>query len=38
MLGKRIKLYANDYWKIEAIYRHTIAPRFDNVVWMGRGY
>ena len=33
LLGKRVKLYPNNYWKCEAIYNYSIKNRFENVEW-----
>ena len=33
-LGKKVKLYANNYFKIRAIYEYSMAGKFDNVEWM----
>ncbi len=34
-LGKNVKLYANNYFKIKAIYEYSILSKFDNVEWCG---
>ena len=33
-LGKKVKLYANNYYKIRAIYEYSLQGKFDNVEWM----
>jgi len=35
LLGKRVKLFPNNYWKCEAIFNHSIKGRFNNVEWCG---
>lgn len=35
LLGKRVKLYPNSYFKNSAIYSFSIKDRFPNVQWMG---
>lgn len=35
LLGKQVKLYANSYYKCEAVYRASLAGRFPQVMWMG---
>jgi len=34
LLGKQVKLYANNYYKIRAIYEYSFKDKFDNVKWM----
>lgn len=34
-LGKRVRLFANSYYKNRAVYEHSLAPRFPRVSWMG---
>ncbi len=36
LLGKRVKLYANNYYKIRAIYEYSIKDKFPNVEWCVR--
>ncbi|WP_152537542.1 polysaccharide pyruvyl transferase family protein [Catenovulum agarivorans] len=33
-LGKNVKLHANNYFKIRAIYEYSILGKFDNVEWV----
>lgn len=33
-LGKQVKLYANNYYKIRAIYEYSLEGKFDKVEWM----
>jgi len=33
--GIRVHFYPNSYFKCRAVYAHSLAGRFDNVVWMG---
>lgn len=35
LLGKQVKIYPNNYYKCEAIYRYSMKDRFPNVEWMG---
>jgi exopolysaccharide biosynthesis predicted pyruvyltransferase EpsI len=35
LLGKRVKLYANSYYKCEAVYQYSLAERFPSLEWMG---
>ncbi len=35
LLGKQVEFYPNNYYKCEAVYRHSLAPRFSNVIWNG---
>lgn len=37
LLGKRVLLHANNYYKIRAIYEFSLRDRYPNVVWMGEG-
>lgn len=34
LLGKQVKLYANNYYKIRAIYEYSMLDKFENVIWM----
>ena len=34
LLGKRVNLYGNNYFKIKAIYDYSLLNRFSNVKWM----
>ena len=34
LLGKRVELHANNYYKIRAIHEFSLADRYPNVVWM----
>jgi exopolysaccharide biosynthesis predicted pyruvyltransferase EpsI len=35
LLGKRVKLYANSYYKCEAVYQYSLTERFPALQWMG---
>lgn len=35
MLGKQVKMYANNYYKCEAVYQYSLAGRFPQIQWMG---
>ena len=35
LLGKKVQLHSNNYFKCKAVYEHSIAHRFPNVQWMG---
>lgn len=35
LLGKQVKMYANNYYKCEAVYKASFEGRFPNVTWMG---
>ncbi len=35
MVGKRVHLYPNSYYKCEAVYQYSMKERFPNVNWMG---
>ncbi|MEI6211401.1 MAG: polysaccharide pyruvyl transferase family protein [bacterium] len=37
LLGKQVKLYANSYYKCEAVFRFSLAKRFPGVEWMEIG-
>ncbi|WP_376087627.1 polysaccharide pyruvyl transferase family protein [Roseomonas sp. CCTCC AB2023176] len=37
LLGKRVLLHANNYYKIRAIYEYSLRDRYPNVIWMGEG-
>lgn len=34
LLGKRVELHANNYYKIRAVYDFSMRERFPNVIWM----
>lgn len=35
LLGKQVKMYANNYYKCEAVYQYSLAGRFPQIQWMG---
>jgi exopolysaccharide biosynthesis predicted pyruvyltransferase EpsI len=35
LLGKQVKMYANSYYKCEAVYQCSLAKRFPLIQWMG---
>lgn len=35
LLGKEVEFHPNSYFKNEAIYRHSLEPRFPRIHWMG---
>lgn len=37
LLGRKVHLFGNDYFKIRAIYESSIAPYFPNVIYAERG-
>lgn len=34
LLGKRVRLHANSYFKNEAVFEYSLRDRFENVIWM----
>ncbi|WP_026958181.1 polysaccharide pyruvyl transferase family protein [Aliagarivorans taiwanensis] len=37
MLGKKVYLYSNSYFKCRAIFEYSLQKQFPDVVWMGSG-
>jgi exopolysaccharide biosynthesis predicted pyruvyltransferase EpsI len=35
LLGKKVKMYPNNYFKCEAVYQYSLKDKFKNVQWMG---
>lgn len=38
LLNKPVALYANNYWKVEAVYRYSMEGKYPHVKWMGSNY
>lgn len=38
ILGKRVELYANNYYKNREVYKYSIRNNYDNVKWCGEWY
>jgi exopolysaccharide biosynthesis predicted pyruvyltransferase EpsI len=36
LLGKKVNLHANNYYKIMEIYKYSILGRYSNVIWHGK--
>jgi hypothetical protein len=34
LLNKRVMLYPNNYYKVEAVYRHSMEGKYPKTTWM----